>query len=286
MATLRAIHSYSDPAYGFSTDFFLNLFHTQYALYYVVGSAVAYLTGVAGATVVLMCAYLGGTVLALRSLLEAVGKDERICLFVLPLLVNVMFLYGLLPVRVRDSADDLRAGRGGPVPRAAVARARRPPRSARRRALLRARRPVRALRHRLRRALPVAAPAVVGRRHDSPSSRRCSRCWRGSRSRRRARSLRARSTRRSPTLRSSRRWRACPRGRSTSSGTRATSSTRSPSSRSSCSPSVFRRGTPTAPSPRRARSSSSRSCAWCSTSRPATCSATCGCSRSASRCPG
>jgi hypothetical protein len=97
MATLRAIHSYADPAYGFSTDFFLNLFHTQYALYYVVGSAVAYLTGVTGATVVLMSAYLGGTVLALRSLLEALGKDERICLFVLPLLVNVMFLYGLLP---------------------------------------------------------------------------------------------------------------------------------------------------------------------------------------------
>ncbi len=67
MATLRAIHSYSDPAYGFSTDFFLNLFHTQYALYYVVGSAVAYLTGVTGATVVLMSVYLGGTVLALRS---------------------------------------------------------------------------------------------------------------------------------------------------------------------------------------------------------------------------
>src|ERR1019366_6319660 len=33
MATLRAIHSYSDPAYGFGADFFLNLFHTQYALY-------------------------------------------------------------------------------------------------------------------------------------------------------------------------------------------------------------------------------------------------------------
>jgi hypothetical protein len=97
MATLRVVHSYGDPAYGFSTDFFLNLFHTQYALYYVVGSALAYVVGVTGATVVLMSAYLGGTVLALRSLLAAVGKDERLCLFVLPLLVNVMFLYGLLP---------------------------------------------------------------------------------------------------------------------------------------------------------------------------------------------
>lgn len=97
VATLRAVHSYSDPAFGFTTDFFLNLFHTQYALYYVVGSAAAYVLGVAGATVALMSAYLGGTVLALRALLAAVGKDERICLFVVPLLVNVMFLYGLLP---------------------------------------------------------------------------------------------------------------------------------------------------------------------------------------------
>jgi hypothetical protein len=97
MATLRVIHSYSDPAYGFGADFFLNLFHTQYALYYVVGSLLAYLVGVTGATVGLMAAYLGGTVLAMRTLLAAMGKDERLTLFVLPLLVNVMFLYGLLP---------------------------------------------------------------------------------------------------------------------------------------------------------------------------------------------
>ncbi len=97
MATLRAVHSYSDPAFGFTNDFFINVFHTQYALYYVVGSTLAYLVGVPGATVALMSFDLGGTVLGLRALLAAVGKDERICLFALPLLVNVMFLFGLLP---------------------------------------------------------------------------------------------------------------------------------------------------------------------------------------------
>lgn len=97
IATLRTIHSYGDPAYGFADDFWLNLFHTQYALYYVAGSAIAYVVGVAGASVVLMILYLGGTVLSLRALLAAIGKDERLCLFVIPLLVNVMFLYGLLP---------------------------------------------------------------------------------------------------------------------------------------------------------------------------------------------
>ena len=97
VATLRLVHSYRDPAFGFSDDFVLNLTGTQYALYYVVGSALAYLVGVANATVALMCLYLGGTVLALRSLLAALGKDERLTLFVVPMLVNVMFLYGLLP---------------------------------------------------------------------------------------------------------------------------------------------------------------------------------------------
>jgi hypothetical protein len=97
VATLRVVHSYSDPTYGFTNDFFLNLGGTQYALYYAVGSAVAYVVGVANAGVVLMSLYLGGTVLALRALLAAIGKDERLSIFVVPLLVNVMFLYGLLP---------------------------------------------------------------------------------------------------------------------------------------------------------------------------------------------
>jgi hypothetical protein len=96
-ATLRVIHDYKNPTYGFTDDFFLNLTGTQYALYYVVGSLLAYFMGVVFATAAMMCLYLGGTVLALRSLLRAIGKDERLCLFVVPLLVNVMFLYGLLP---------------------------------------------------------------------------------------------------------------------------------------------------------------------------------------------
>lgn len=97
VATLRVVHSYGDPAFGFQDDFFLNLTHTQYALYYVVGSLLAYVLGVTYASVGMMCLYLGGTVLAVRALLLAVGKDERQALFVVPLLVNPMFLTGLLP---------------------------------------------------------------------------------------------------------------------------------------------------------------------------------------------
>ncbi len=97
VATLRVVHSYGDPAFGFQNDFFLNLTHTQYALYYVVGSLLAYVLGVAYASVGMMCLYLGGTVLAVRALLMALGKDQRQALFVVPLLVNPMFLTGLLP---------------------------------------------------------------------------------------------------------------------------------------------------------------------------------------------
>ena len=97
LATTRIIHDLHDPAYGFDADFDVRLGSTQYLAYYLLGSAVAYVVGVANSGVVLVSAYLGGTVLALRSLLAALGKDERLCLFVVPLLVNVLFMFGLFP---------------------------------------------------------------------------------------------------------------------------------------------------------------------------------------------
>jgi hypothetical protein len=100
LATLRVIHDYRDAAFGFQKDYDIDLFHTEYVLYYLVGSALAYVLGVFKANVVLVCAYLGGTVLALRELLLALRKDERLVLFVVPLLVNVMFVMGLLPYMI------------------------------------------------------------------------------------------------------------------------------------------------------------------------------------------
>ena len=97
LATLRVIHDYGNPAYGFTEDFYLNLTHTSYILYYLIGSVLSYVLGVYYGHIGLMCLYLGGTPLALRELLRAFGKDERLCLFAVPLVVNVMFIYGLLP---------------------------------------------------------------------------------------------------------------------------------------------------------------------------------------------
>jgi hypothetical protein len=97
LATIRIIRSFHDPAYAFDRTFLLTLGRTQYVLYYLIGALLALFVGVVGANVVLVSAYLGGTVLAMRALLYALGRDERLCLLVLPLLVNVMFIYGLFP---------------------------------------------------------------------------------------------------------------------------------------------------------------------------------------------
>jgi len=97
LATIRVIHDLHEPRFGFDEHFVLTLGRTQYVFYYVLGSLLAYVVGVVKANVLLMSGYLAGTVLALRELLRALGKDERLCLFVVPLLVNAMFMFGLFP---------------------------------------------------------------------------------------------------------------------------------------------------------------------------------------------
>jgi hypothetical protein len=97
LTTVRMIRSFSDPAFGFDHDFAMTLGRTQYVVYYLIGAVVSLLTGVVAANVFLISVYLGGTVLGLRALLKALGKDERLCLLAVPLLANSMFIYGLFP---------------------------------------------------------------------------------------------------------------------------------------------------------------------------------------------
>jgi hypothetical protein len=97
VAAVRVIHSYGDPAFGLEKYFDLTFGRTQYFLYYLFGSWLSYFVGVRAANVALICVYLGGTPLAMRSLCRALGKDERLAILTLPVLVNVMFMYGFLP---------------------------------------------------------------------------------------------------------------------------------------------------------------------------------------------
>jgi hypothetical protein len=100
LATIRTVRSFHDPAFGFDQSFVLTFGRTQYVGYHVVGALLSWVVGVPAANVLLVSFYLAGTVLSVRSLLRALGRDERLCLLVLPLLVNTMFIYGLLPFLV------------------------------------------------------------------------------------------------------------------------------------------------------------------------------------------
>jgi hypothetical protein len=96
-ATIRVLRSFHDPAYGFDAHYTLQLGRTQYIAYYLIGALLALAVGVKAAQVTLVSGYLAGTVLATRSLLLALRKDERLALLTVPLLYNVLFMFGLLP---------------------------------------------------------------------------------------------------------------------------------------------------------------------------------------------
>ena len=97
LAAIRVIHDLHNPVYGFEQTFALNLGQTQYVLYHLLASALGYVVGITFANKLLVSVYLGGTILAMRSLLLALGRDARAAVFVGPLLVNIMFIFGLLP---------------------------------------------------------------------------------------------------------------------------------------------------------------------------------------------
>ena len=97
LSAIRVLHNFGDAPFNFGEHFTLTLGRTQYVFYYLLGSLFSYGLGVKAANVLMMALYLGGTPLALRDLLLALDKDERLAIFVIPLLVNVMFIFGLLP---------------------------------------------------------------------------------------------------------------------------------------------------------------------------------------------
>ena len=177
-ATLRVIHSIHDPAFGFADVYRLNLLHTEYLLYYVVGDLLAYVVGVNARERRLMCLYLGGMPLAMRALLRAArrGRAAEPLRRAAPRQRDV--LHRAAAVRVRLPADARSRSRWP----CGTSRSRRRARGvaarrARGRDLLRAHLAVRALRARLHRALPVDAPAPVApvggaaRRGPRPASR-------------------------------------------------------------------------------------------------------------------
>ncbi len=97
LATLRVVHDFGNADLHLADFYRVNLSHTQYVFTYLLGSLLAYVVGVPFAHVGISILYLAGTPLAIRQLLRALGKDERLSFFAIPLLVNSMFLLGFLP---------------------------------------------------------------------------------------------------------------------------------------------------------------------------------------------
>lgn len=97
VATLRILRDYHDPAAGFDQLYELVLGRTQYVGYYVMAWLVALVTGPIVASRLLVCFYLVGTLLGLRSLLVALDRDERLAFAVVPALYGPVVSLGLLP---------------------------------------------------------------------------------------------------------------------------------------------------------------------------------------------
>ena len=97
LSTLRILHDLHNPAFGLDADYRVDLGSTQYVLFYVLGDVLAYFVSVRAAGLLLASGYMVGTVMATYSLLGALGKDQRLSLFVIPCLVNALFILGFLP---------------------------------------------------------------------------------------------------------------------------------------------------------------------------------------------
>lgn len=94
LAAIRVLHSLHDPAFHLAEYFEVTLSRTQYLAYYLVADLLSYPLGVRLANLVLVTAAVAGTPYALRSLLRALGRDERLALFALPLAYNAHLILG------------------------------------------------------------------------------------------------------------------------------------------------------------------------------------------------
>jgi hypothetical protein len=96
LAAIRVLHDYSDPAFGFQQYFHIHVGRTQYLTYYVLTHLLAYPLGVFAANKVVFTATILGLPYSLRALLGALGRDQRIALFALPLAWNAHLVLGFV----------------------------------------------------------------------------------------------------------------------------------------------------------------------------------------------
>ncbi len=96
LAAIRVLADHGDADLGFARWFELSLGSTQYLAYYLVALALSKVGGVVLANRLLITAAVVGTPYAMRALLRALGRDERLALFVFPLTWNAHLILGFL----------------------------------------------------------------------------------------------------------------------------------------------------------------------------------------------
>ena len=96
LAAMRVLVDYHDPALRFAEFFEVDLLRTQYLAYYGVVRVLGLVMSVELANRLVLAAAIVGTPYAMRALLRALGRDERLCVLTLPLTWNAHLILGFL----------------------------------------------------------------------------------------------------------------------------------------------------------------------------------------------
>lgn len=96
LAAVRVLASYGDPDLAFAQYFTIDLTRTQYLAYYLAAIVLSWPLGVVLANKLLIAIAIVATPYSMRSLLRALGRDERLALFVVPLTWNAHLILGFM----------------------------------------------------------------------------------------------------------------------------------------------------------------------------------------------
>ena len=111
-AAIASLRHYGDPAWHVRDYFELALGRSQYLLYYLAGALLAFPFGTAErANRVLLSLVALAFPYALRALLRALGRDERLALFAVPLFWSQSLLIGFFNYVAAHGAKRTKADR-------------------------------------------------------------------------------------------------------------------------------------------------------------------------------
>lgn len=97
LAVMASLRHWFDPAFGIAETYELALGRSQYLLYHLLGAGLSFVVSVDTANRLLLAAAGLAQPFAARALLRALGRDERLAVFAVPLFWNRALVIGFLP---------------------------------------------------------------------------------------------------------------------------------------------------------------------------------------------